>query len=71
MPPRKVGRFRVEGQLGVGAFSKVLCGVDDTTGERYALKVRFFFPFLHSISREIDFLSFPSLLRRGAAKYLL
>lgn len=39
MAPRAVGRFRIERTLGVGAFSTVLLGVDDATGERYALKV--------------------------------
>lgn len=39
MPPRAVGRFRIERTLGVGTFATVLLGVDDATGERYALKV--------------------------------
>lgn len=37
--PRTVGRFRISRTLGTGRFSKVLLGVDDTTGEHYALKV--------------------------------
>lgn len=36
---RTVGRFRISRTLGTGRFSKVLLGVDDTTGEHYALKV--------------------------------
>jgi serine/threonine protein kinase len=39
MAPRMVGRFRIERTLGVGMFAKVHLGVDDATGERYALKV--------------------------------
>lgn len=39
MPTRTVGRYRLTKQLGVGMFSKVMLGIDDETGHRYAVKV--------------------------------
>lgn len=39
MPLTKIGRYRLTDVLGVGMFSRVVVGVDDATGEAYAVKV--------------------------------
>lgn len=39
MPTRTVGKYKLTRQLGIGMFSKVMLGVDERTGEQFAVKI--------------------------------